>query len=244
MNKIFYYELRRAVCSWLFLAMLLINAVYAWYVLTTDIIRGIAYTAPFSVWSFCAYMGKTMPAAVITVLLVLAGYYGKKQKQAEILTCAVPVTMAQQLLIRTAVLGVCFAFLLLVIAVISAVFYITFFGYDDFGVFLVPGILLAVPCFLAAAGLGFLLGGVHQGLVYVLAGLMAVLAVAAEEQVFDFFSAGYFAAYAAALEPGRDGEPDFYMEPLWIAARLGYFAAGAMLVWWNMRHAGNKPSRA
>ena len=160
MRKLFYYELRRVLFRWMFLAMLAVNGMYAWYVLTTDLIRGAAYTAPFSIWSCCAYLGKTMPAASITVLLILCGYYSKKQKQVEILTSAAPMTGAQHLLIRSGVLAVCFILVSAVIMAVAVFFYSRFFQFYDYAGYILPGLLLILPCFVVLLGAGHLLAGV------------------------------------------------------------------------------------
>ena len=226
MKKIFYYELRRVLFSWLFPAMLVVNGMYAWYVLTTEIITGIAHTAPFSVWSYCAYMGKALPVGIITVLLLLAGYYGKKQKQAEILLSAAPVTPAQHLIIRSLVLGVCFLLICAVIMVTAAYFYRSFFRYSDYAVFLLPACLLMIPCFLFSLGLGHLLGRLHQGLVFLLAGIIFLVRLAAADYMWDLFCAGYFSKRPLTLTPDESGEPGFFMQPAWVAARLLYILLG------------------
>lgn len=107
--------------------MLLANGFFAWYVLTTDIILGTCFTAPFSLWSYCTYLGKVMPISMITILLLLAGYYGKKQKRVEILTTATPVTLATQMLIRTLIIFICFTILCFIIICLALYFYLHFF---------------------------------------------------------------------------------------------------------------------
>lgn len=242
--KIFCYELRRAVFRWLFAAMLAANGLYAWYVLTTDIIAGVAYTAPFSVWSCCAYFGKIMPVAILTVLLTLCGYYGKKQKQVEILISAAPVTPARHLLIRSAVLAICFFVICAATAMVAAYFYSSFFQYTDFAVFLPPALLIMLPCFLFSIGLGHLLGRLHQGCVYAFLCIAFLAGLARVEHALDLFCAGYFAAYPLTLAPGQGGEPAFFVPPAWLGARVLYLLLGIALILWNVRKAKQKSTRA
>lgn len=243
MSKIFFYELKRVLANWLFLTMLVVNGIFAWYVLSTDIIVGIAYTAPFSVWSFCAYTGKVMLLSVITTLLMLSGYYGKKQKQVEILTSSTPVTPALLLWIRSAVLAVCFLLMYAVAAILAAVFYIRFFRFYDFGAFLLPALLIIVPCFVCSVGLGHLLGRLHRSLVYLLvvAAFAASMSIA---KVFDFFGAGYFQIFPLTLPTNSDGEPDFFLNPVWLTVRLLYLFAGLGLLALSGIRAGRKPGKA
>lgn len=243
MKKIIYYELRRVLFSWLFLAMLIINGMYAWYMLTSEIISGVAHTAPFSVWSYCTYIGKAVPMGIITVLLLLAGYYGKKQKQAEILLSAAPVTPAQHLVIRSLVLAVCFLIVCAVVMGEAAVFYNSFFQYSDYAVFLLPACLLMVPCFLFSLGLGHLLGRLHQGLIYLLAGIIFLIRLTAADHIWDLFCAGYFSSYPLTLTPGENGEPGFFMQPAWAAARLLYFLLGMGFLAGSVHGAKRKMTR-
>ncbi|MDE7313210.1 MAG: hypothetical protein K2N87_16580 [Eubacterium sp.] len=246
MKKLFYYELRRVLCHWMFPSMLVVNGLYAWYILTGDIIRGVADTAPFSVWSYCAYLGKTMPVAVITILLVLSGYYSKKQKQVEILTLAAPVTGAQHLLIRSGVLAVCFLMDAAVIVGVAAFFYKSFFAYDSYAGYVLPCLLLMLPCFFVAVGAGHLFAGLHQGLCYVLMGILFASGISAPDGVWDLFGAGYFETYPLTLTPGRSGEPGFFLsrQPAWIAARAIYLVLGLLLLLWKVRRMNRKLTKA
>lgn len=230
MIKVFGYELKRLLTSGLFIAMLIVNAVFAWYILTTDIVAGIAYTAPFSVWSSCAYVGKTLPLSIITVLLLQAGYYGKQQKRVEILTSAAPVTHARTLMIRTAALGVCFLVICLVDGLLGAVFYVAFFGYYGFGAFILPALLEIIPCFVFSAGIGHLAGRIHQGLVYALLPIVFIAGFLGAAGAFDLFGGGFFSAYPLTLPVGSDGEPGFVMNSAWLLARFIYLVAGAAIL--------------
>lgn len=220
--------------SGLYIAMLAVNAVFAWYVLTTEIIEGIAYTAPFSVWSSCAYIGKTLPIAIITVLLLQAGYYGKQQKRVEIITSAAPMTYAQTLLIRTAVLGVCFLIICLVDSLLGAVFFASFFGYYGFGAFIIPALLEIIPCFAFAVGIGHLAGRLHCSLVYALLPIAFIAGFLGASGAFDIFGGGFFSAYPLTLPVGADGEPEFAMNSVWLLARLIYLVLGAALIFVNI----------
>ena len=61
--KIFRYELRRVVFSKPFLFITALTLIYALYLLKTDILFGYADTAPFSAWSFLAYLSICTPTS-------------------------------------------------------------------------------------------------------------------------------------------------------------------------------------
>ncbi len=233
MIKVFGYELKRLLTSGLFITMLIVNAVFAWYILTTDIIAGIAFTAPFSVWSSCAYIGKTLPIAIVTVLLLQAGYYGNRQKRVEILTSAAPMTYTRTLLIRTAVLGICFLVICIADSLLGAVFFAAFFGYYGFGAFILPALLEIIPCFVFAAGIGHLAGRLHCGLIYALLPAVFIAGFFGTAGAFDLFGGAFFSAYPMTLPAGADGEPEFVTDTVWLLARLMYLVIGAAALFVN-----------
>lgn len=234
MTKVLFYELKRLLTSRLFIAMLVVNALFAWYILITEIIEGIAFTAPFSVWSCCVYIGKILPLSIITILLLQAGYYGKRQKYAEILIFATPMTHMQSVLIRTAVLGVCFLMICLVESILGAIFLAIFFNYYDFSAFVIPVLLEIVPCFVFVTGIGHLAGRIHQGLIYVMLPMVFIVGFMEITGAFDLFSGGFFSVYPLTLPVNVDGEPDFTMSSVWLFARFIYLFLGMGLLFVNV----------
>lgn len=228
----------------IFFGLLVVNGLFAWFVLSLDIIQGIAYTAPFSAWSFCTYIGKTLPLAMATVLLLLSSYYGRKQKQLETLTLAAPVTASRQQLLRTAAAGVCFLLIFLVTACLAAYFYAALFRFTDFAAFLLPSLLLALPCFLFLAGLGQLLAGLHRSLLYLLTAAAFVLGYCGPQTTLDLFGARYFSSRPLTLPVGADGEPAFALTASFCAARLLYLAAGIVCIYLTTVLAARKARRA
>ena len=188
-----------------------------------------AYNAPCYVWSFCAYLGKTLPLAMITVLLLLANYYSRQQKQVEILTSATPVTSFCQTMIRTLAAGICFVIIYFVVIALALLFYVSFFRFHDFAAFILPSVLLLLPCFLFFAGLGQLLGSIHQSLIYVL--MMLAFAFNGLPNAFDFFGAGYFSTFPLSLPVSIDGEPAFKIGVPFIIIRLLYLMIGITCIY-------------
>lgn len=240
MNKIFYYELKRLIFNKIFIGLLIVNGVYAWYLLTTDIIAGIAYTAPFSAWSFGAYLGKVMPFSILTILFLLSFYYSKKQKSVETLTAQTPISPAQFLMIRSAALLVCFLLICILVVGLSLFFYIRFFDFHKFFDFLLPAVLILPSCFAFAVGIGWLAGRIHQAVLY----LLMLIAFAASFSniggAFDFFGAGYFGSYPLSLPVDSFGEPAFDVGAAFYAARLMYFTGGVILFMISISISGKK----
>lgn len=224
MNKIFYYELKRMLLGKVFPGMLLVNALYAWFILSSETIQGVSCTAPFSAWSYCSYLGRTLPLAVITVLLLLANFYSRQQRRVEVLTDATPIPVFRQIEIRTLAAGVCFLVIYLVVIALALFFYACFFRFYDFAAFVLPSAVILLPCFVFFAGVGQLLGSLHQSLIYGL--MLLAFALNGIPNVFDVSGAGYFSEYPLTLPVGADMEPAFTLSAGFLAVRLLYLALG------------------
>lgn len=229
MSKILKYELRRLIWNKFFIGLLIINGIYAWYILTSDIIAGVAYTAPFSPWSFGTYLAKVMPIVILTILFLLTFYYSKKEKQVEVLTTATPVNPISYTLIRCCAIAICFLIIYILIIGLSLYFYISFFDYWNFASFILPALLILLPCFAFALGIGNLVGRIHPGLLYTLMLITLAVGFVGIYGDFDFFGGGYFSNYPMSLPLGADGEPAFAVGVGFWVARLFYLIIGGLL---------------
>ncbi len=229
MNKIFRYELRRLIWNKYFIGLLVINCIYAWYILTTETIAGVAYTAPFSLWSFGAYLACVLPFSIITVLFLISVYYSKKERQVEVLTMVTPMNKAHYALVRNGAIAVCFLIICSIMFLMGIYFYSSYFDYEKVVLYLLPFIMLVFPCLLFTLGIGHLAGRIHQGLLYVLMVIVLVLGFANSGN-FDFFGGWYFGSYPLSLPIGIEGEPAFTVSSGFLAARLIYLTAGVILL--------------
>lgn len=244
MNRVFYYELKRLIFSRTYIGLFIINGVFAWYLLTSDIIAGIACTAPFSVWSFGAYLGKVMPICILAVLFLLSCYYSKKQKSVETLTAQTPVSPGQFLVIRGVALLACFLLLCILVIGLALFFYIRFFGVYQFLDFLLPAILVLPSCFIFAVGIGLLAGRIHQVLLYLVMFIFFALGVSSVSGDFDYFGTGYFVNKPLSLPVDAFGEPAFYVSMAFGFTRLLYFVAGLAFFMISVSLSGKKARKA
>lgn len=242
MTKILKYKLRRLLFNRFFIGLLLINGVFAWYTLTTDTIAGVAHTAPFSPWSFGAYLSTVMPLLMITILFLLTFFYSKREAQVRTLTAATPVSTVQYMLIRS--LAVVLGFLLLLALVVGMAFYFyaEYFGYRHFAVFLVPALLTILPALAFMLGAGHFLGRMHAGWLYALMLVSFAMLFLRIPGEFDLFGAGYYASMPLSLPVGLDGEPAFFVSTPFLVARLGYLVLGIDLFVASLRPIKTRPA--
>ena len=202
MTKILKYELRRLLLNKFFLGLLVINGLFAWYTLTSDIVAGVAYTAPFSPWSFSSYLASVMPMVILTVLFLLTFFHSKNEKQVAVLTSATPVDTVRYSLIRMA--AVALGFLLLCALLIGMImyFYAVYFEYWNYAAFIVPAIVTILPCFVFIIGVGNWVGRIHSGFLYALMLVSLAMNFIQIPGEFDLFGGGYYTSIPLSLAVG------------------------------------------
>ena len=91
MVKIFYYELRRLLGNRFTVGLLLVALLYGYWTMRGEILLGIANTAPFSPWSFGAYLAEMMPLLLVALLCFLSILTSDTGKRVEVLIAATPL---------------------------------------------------------------------------------------------------------------------------------------------------------
>lgn len=207
--KIFKYELKRLLINKVFAVLLVITAFYSWQVLDREIVMGVAYTAPFSQWSYGAFLGNILPLLSITLLFFVTYLFSQKEKMVGTITSATPADPVKYGLTKWAAVLVGYVLIAVVVIGISMVFYSRTFEFWDFGSFVVPLALTLIPSLLLTFGLGTTLGRINPNLLYVLMMLILLSGRIGLPYGLDVFSGTFFSEYPLTLPIGELGEPAF-----------------------------------
>jgi ABC-2 type transport system permease protein len=234
LKRIFKYELKRLLLNRFYIGLLVINGLFAWYILTSDTIAGAAYTAPFSPWSFGSYLASVMPMTILAVLFLLTFFYSKNEKQVKTLTSATPVNSIHYTLIRMAVVALGFLFLFALIIGLSVYFYTAFFGFSKFSVFIVPVLVTVLPCFVFFVGAGYCAGRIHLWLLYALIPVSLMINFLHIPGAYDVFGKEYFFSFPLTLPAETNGEPMFVLSAMFIFWRVFYFTAGTLMLMYSV----------
>ena len=81
MIKIFRCECRRLLCNKFFIGLLAVLLFYAGQVFYAVALPGVAHTAPFSPWSFGAYLGRLLPLVWVGALFFLTFFTSARERQ-------------------------------------------------------------------------------------------------------------------------------------------------------------------
>lgn len=208
--------------------MLLITCAYSYVVLSNTIVLGVAYTAPFSQWSFGAYMGSVAMLLMAAMLFFMAGMYSKKERMTQIVTLATPVNTTAYTLTKCAACVSACVILCLVCAGVGMAYLGVIFGFYRVYDFILPFALVVVPAVVFFAGLGLFAGrdprrtGLrrHGGLPRLLLPM---------PQALDLYGTAYFSQYPIGLEAGAAGEPDFAVTSAFLLGRILFIVLGLTL---------------
>ncbi|HCC37841.1 MAG TPA: hypothetical protein DEQ14_09620, partial [Treponema sp.] len=168
MNKIFMYELKRLILNKFFFLLAAVSGLYGYLILSDEIIYGIAYTAPFSPWSYGIYIAKVLPLLLVTLLFFITFLYSRQEKQVRLLTSATPVNIPVYCAIKCAAITAGFVIISLFVILISVIFYAKVFGFYNFSKFLAPIFITLIPAFLFIFGIGLLAGSIQSNILYAL----------------------------------------------------------------------------
>jgi hypothetical protein len=234
LNKIFMYELRRLLVNKFFFGRLIVISLYAYSVLSGDIILGIANTAPFSAWSYGWFLSKMMPLLSVTLVFLITFFYTRKEKQVQKIINTMPTNPTRLMFLRCCAVIMGFVIIALVTIGISALFYIKIFRFTDFSTFLLPALLTLLPAMLFILGVGMLLGRLHIGTLYGLMGLLLLLERIPLIKHLDLFGSNFYQHFPLTISTMPGQEPAFIIPMFFVVERLIIALIGLGLVLGNI----------
>lgn len=226
MNKIFRYELRRLLWNKLFFGILLVSLGYGWLTLTGSVVRGVAHTAPFSPWSFGYYLSQALPLICLGELFFLAFFFSKEERLLRPLTQATPIRQRRYAALRCGAVLTATAILCLCLATLAVGFYVSLFGWEDYGELILPALLTLIPPIAVCLGAGLMLSRFSHTLIYAPMAAVILLTVLPLPSVINFSLSGFFSQFPLTM---GTLDPAFQI-PSWLAIhQISLTVLGAFL---------------
>lgn len=235
MSKVLKYELKRLIFNKFFFALQVITLLYSYQILSGDIIVGIAYTAPFSSWSYGMYLADILPLLLITLLFFITFQYSNQEKQVKQLTFATPVSPLKYALVKCSAMAVGYFIISLFVIVLSLIFYGVIFGYYGFTEFIVPILITLIPSMLFIFGVGLLAGSVQSNIIYALMIIVLLIGFLPLPEFADLYGGHLFSTYPLKLPVGLDGEPIFSLPLSFLLGKIFYSVTGVMLMFYGIK---------
>ncbi len=235
MSKIFKYELKRLILNKFFIALLVITVLYSYIILRRDIIVGVAYTAPFSSWSYGMYLAEVLPLLLITLLFFITYMYSNQEKQVKQLTFATPVSPLKYALVKCLAMAVGYSIISLFVILLSFIFYSVIFGFYGFANFIIPILITLIPSMLFIFGVSLFVGSVQPNLLYALMIFVLLIGFLPLPGFFDLYGGHLFSTYPLKLPVGLDGEPIYSLPISFLLGKIFYCATGVSLMFYGIR---------
>ncbi len=213
MSKLFYYELKRLLLrkwNFGFLAVLLF---YAFGLMQSEIIMGIANTAPFSPWSFAVYFAKLMPILLTGLVCFLSFFCSEQEKRAEQLINSVCLFPKKQKLVRLLAALTAFLFSVCCAAGVAFGIYGKVFGFTDFFSLVPAGVAVILPPAALVFGVGCIAATAEKHAdkaVFALCIPILIPAFFHEISYLDWYGIRFWGDYAASFSTA---DPLFSLPP-------------------------------
>lgn len=228
MRKIFFYELRRMIASKSTAVLFAVCMGFGWMVLTTKTILGVSKTAPFSPWSFGAYLSDVMPALCAVLFAFLWRIYSKSARRVSELTHATPVSRILYLFTKCEAMAVAWLGLSLCTVLLGIGFLVSLFkSAVPVGSLLLCARIAILPAFVFVLGLGLLCGRIHVSLLLVVPLLLFGFITLPLPIEMELFCGRFFREYPLTLNVL---DPAFSLPASFLIARVCYFGLGAGMV--------------
>lgn len=240
MSKIYLYELRRTVRGKFFWGLLAVCLFFGWNILQTTVIRGVAHTAPFSPWTFGAYLARLMPLLGVALLFFQWNQCNEKARRFWSLTDASPAEPGQYLLVKCAAAATAWLLLALGVTALGIGFLLALF-HDSvpMGMLLLTAAAALLPPLVFLTGTGLLAGHIRSSLLFVWMAFALGVGFIPLPGNLDLYGYSFFTEYPLTLQ---QTDPAFSMPAGMLAARVVFLLVGMgflfLAVWRQRRQKG------
>lgn len=232
MFNIYKYECKHYLTDKMFLILAVITVFYCRFILDSEIILGIADTAPYSPWSFGGYIGMLLPFAFACLLSLFAIACSSDQRMAEQIIDAAPVSHLQRTLRRLGAIYTGFVLLMLLILFIGGWFYLRIFGLITPVQWIAPLVYAVFPALLMVTGIAMQIGRFGTGGIYTLLVVLLLYGLFAGNAslpfYLDLFGSSFFQHYPRIVN-GMD--PAFSVPSAALFSRLMFSVIGVVFIW-------------
>lgn len=227
MISLFKYELKRLLFNKFFLGLVIISAFYSRQIMYSDIILGVANTAPFSGWSYGAYLAKMLSILLVALLFFISFLYSKQEKNVQALTKTTPIDPFSFQILRCITIFVAFILISIIPIGYSLWFYKVNFHFTNFKSLVLPIVTTLLPAMLFVFGAGMVGGRFHQSIVFMLMVAVILINYLPLPYALDLFGENFFTNYPLSLDIV---EPAFFIPTNVLIGRSMYGLTGVAMI--------------
>ncbi|WP_440947709.1 hypothetical protein ACSAZL_05505 [Methanosarcina sp. T3] len=173
--RVLKYEVLRLAYNKKYFYMVLIESLFASYILTSFVSGGTDGTAPFSKWTYSEFLSLIGPLLSVILVLLCMSVFSEKEVAVRNIIFSTPLSEPEYYLLKALAITVVFVFAAFFPLLLSFVYYVRYFNFYDYAEFMLPLLLFLLPSQIFVLGLSLAVGRIHSRLLYPLLPLVLFL---------------------------------------------------------------------
>jgi hypothetical protein len=162
------YEVLRLAYNKKYFYMLLIESLFAFYVLMSFVSVGKDGTAPFSSWTYSEFLTSIGPLLSIILVLLCMSVFSEKEIAVRKIIFSAPLSESKYYLLKASAITAVLVFTASVPILLSFAYYAYYFNFYAYAEFLLPILLFLLPSQVLVLGLAMMAGRINSRLLYLL----------------------------------------------------------------------------
>ncbi|WP_156160968.1 MULTISPECIES: hypothetical protein [unclassified Methanosarcina] len=155
--------------------MVLIELLFACYILVSFVSGGTDGTAPFSKWTYSGFLSLIGPLLSVILILLCMSVFSEKEVAVRNIIFSTPLSEPKYYLLKASAITAVFVFAASLPILLSFVYYAHYFNFYAYAEFTLPLLLFLLPSQIFVLGLALTAGRVHSRLLYPLLPLVLFL---------------------------------------------------------------------
>ena len=148
--------------------MLLIESLFAFYILMSFVFEGKDGTAPFSKWTYSQFLTLIGPLLSSLLVLLCMSVFSEKEIAVRKIIFSAPLSESKYYLLKASAITAVFVFTASVPILLSFAYYAYYFNFYAYAEFLLPILSFLLPSHVLVLGLAMVAGRINSRLLYLL----------------------------------------------------------------------------
>jgi len=162
------YEVLRLAYNKKYFYMLLIESLFASYILMSFVSGGKDGTAPFSKWTYSGFLALIGPLLSIILVLLCMSVFSEKEIAVRKIIFSAPLSESKYYLLKASAITAVLVFTASVPILLSFAYYAYYFNFYVYAEFLLPILSFLLPSQVLVLGLALVAGRINSRLLYLL----------------------------------------------------------------------------
>lgn len=225
------YEVMRLAYTKKYFYMLLIESLFAFYVLMSFVFEGKDGTAPFSSWTYSKFLSLIGPLLSIILVLLCMSVFSEKEIAVRKIIFSAPLSESKYYLLKASAITAVFVFTASVPILLSFAYYAYYFNFYAYAEFMLPILLFLLPSQVLVLGLALVAGRINSRLLYLLLPVLFLESLAMKFPVwFDLFGINFLSLSLRRSLEVFEGPIPYTLPGEFLYSRLVFIFAGVCLL--------------